>query len=225
MIQNNQFKQDQEQIEKDKKKILFEINKTNNEIKIEKNKKIWFIISTILVMVLFIRIVFGTIDIPNIFGYPSNKSRFYKVTLNDELISTEYYLIQKIPVIPHLIYLKSEYFDSFITKGDIDAIRYNGDDLDKFIIDVESYSCHYKKSQTKCKNENSEMQKNNDTTYNKLEIWRTTKPHEQIYNGEFINDITPYIKDNGKGIYVVTIYAEYEFIETKIVFDIDIGIK
>jgi len=39
-----------------------------------------------------------------------------------------------------------------------------------------------------------------------------------MYDGEFINDITPYIK--GKGRYTIDIYANYSFIETKISFSL-----
>ena len=213
----------EEEVEKLRKDILFDLNKTKKEIRKEKRKKIIYILSITILIIAFIKIVFGTIYIPNALKYPFNKTRFYKVTLNDELISSEYFLTQKLPIIPYLVYLKSEYFDGYLVEGDTDNITYNGDGLDKFIINIDSYSCYYKGHQTKCKDEKQNMKKNNDTKYTRLVINRTTKPAETIYDGEFINDLTPYIKDKGNGIYVVTIYANYSFIETEIDFDIAIG--
>ena len=77
--------------------------------------------------------------------------------------------------------------------------------------------------QTKCKDSNQEMKKNDDVRFTRLTIYRTTNPHEEIYNGKFVNDITPYIKDKGKGVYSVSIYAEYSYIETTVNFNIKIG--
>lgn len=214
----SRFMPDEEEIERQKKEILIEMNKTNSEIRKEKKKRVFIIISIITISILLIKIIFGTIYIPNVFKYPFNKTRFYKVTLNEELISTEYYLTQRLPVLPYLIYLEREYFDSYIIKGDNDGVRYVGDHLDKFIVNIESYSCYFKNSQTKCKDINSNMKKNDDTNYKRLEIWRYSNPVEKMYDGEFINDITPYIK--GKGRYTVVIYADYSFIETKISFSL-----
>ena len=215
----------EEEVEKLRKNILIDLNRNNKDIKNERKKKIIYILSIIILIIVFIKIVFGAIYIPNVLKYPFNKTRFYKVTLNDELISSEYFLTQKLPIIPYLIYLKSEYFDGFLVEGDTDSITYDGNGLDKFIIDIESYSCYYKGHQTRCKDEKQNMEKNYDTKYTRLVIERTTKPAEIIYDGEFINDLTPYIKDRGNGIYVVTIYANYSFIETKVDFDISIGRK
>jgi len=217
---NNKFTPNKEEIEKKRKEILFEINKTSSEYKKSKKENFIIIISSIFIIVLFTKIVFGVVDIPNIFKYPLNKTRFYKVTLNGELITTEYVLTQRIPIIPYLINLKSGTFGQNYVTSDEDGSYYKTNDLDKFIIDIDSYSCYYKGSQTICKDDRQEMEKNNDTKYTRLTIYRTTNPYEEIYNGKFINDITPYIKDKGKGVYSITIYAEYSFIETEVNFAI-----
>jgi len=214
----NKFTPKKEEIEKMRKEILIEMNKTNNEYRKKKKENFIIIISSILIIILFIKIVFGVVDIPNIFKYPHNKTRFYKVTLNGEAITSEYFLTQKIPIIPYLINLESKYYGQNYISGDDDGSYYKTTDLDKFIIDINSYSCYYKGIQTICKDDKQKMEKNNDTEYTKLTIYRTTNPYEEIYNGKFINDITPYIKD--KGVYSITIYAEYSFIETEISFSI-----
>lgn len=226
MSQNNKFKfmPDEEEIERQRKEILFEMNKANDEIRKDKKKRILIIISIITVCIFLIKIIFGEIDIPNIFKYPENKNRYYKVTLNGELISSEYFLKQRIPIIPNLIYLKRETYGTNIVSEDSNGSYYEGDSLDNFIIDIDSYSCYYRGYQTMCKDEKQSMEKNNDTEYSRLVIWKKTKPVEKLYDGEFINDITPYIKEK-KGVYGVEIHVNYSFIETNVTFSIRFGKK
>ena len=126
--------------------------------------------------------------------------------------------------IPHLINLESKYFGQNYITSDEDGSYYKANDLDKFIIDINSYSCYYKGNQTMCKDEKHSMKKNNDTEYSRLVIWKKTNPVEKLYDGEFINDITPYIKEKN-GIYGVEIYANYSFIETNVTFAIRFGKK
>lgn len=214
----NDFKPNEKEIEKQSRKILLKIFKTNSELKREKKKKILIIISIILIFVVFIKLFLGTLDIPNIFGYPQNKVRFYKVSINGNAISSEYFLTQKIPLIPYLVNLKSKTFGQNYVLDDDDGSYFVAKELDKIIIDVESYSCYYDKYQVGCKDSNSNMKKNNDTNYTSLIINRNSKPFKEVYNGQFINDITQYIKD--KGVYVVNIKAEYSFVETEVTFSI-----
>ena len=212
------FKPDEKETEKQSRKILLEIFETNSEIKNDKNKKILIIVSIIFLFIIFIKLFLGTLDIPNIFGYPQNKVRFYKVSMNGETISTEYFLTQKIPVIPYLINLKSKTFGQNYVLTDEDGTYFVAKELDKLIIDIESYSCYYDKYQVGCKDSSDNMKKNNDTKYTRLIINRNSKPFKEVYNGKFINDITTYIKD--KGVYGISITAEYAFVETEITFSI-----
>ena len=64
--------------------------------------------------------------------------------------------------------------------------------------------------------DSQEMKENNDTKYTNLKITRTNKPYEVVYDGKYINDITKYVKE--KGIYAVTITAEYSNIDTDVTF-------
>lgn len=218
MNQNNKliFKPDKEQIEKERKEILSEINKTNNEIRRERSKKIWLIFALVLLIVLFIKIVFGTIDIPNIFGYPPSKVRFYKVTVNGEATSVGYELKHEIPIIPYLINFNSRYFGLNYINGDEDVTTYLQNDSEKYVIDIESYSCYSNDYQVECKTDNQIMKKNSDTKYTNLQIVRTNNPYEEIYNGKFVNDITEYVKS--KGVYYVGITAKHSLTETNVYF-------
>lgn len=58
-------------------------------------------------MLIAVKLIFGTINIYNIFGYPSNKARFYKVTVNDTLVTVSYSSNHQIPIVPFLINFNS----------------------------------------------------------------------------------------------------------------------
>ena len=62
-----------------------------------------FIIAIGILVIGIIKILFGTIEIYNPFGYPASKARFYKVRINDELVTVDYDLNQRISIIPFLI--------------------------------------------------------------------------------------------------------------------------
>lgn len=212
----NLFKPDEEEIENQRKEILLEINKSEQEIKKEKRKKVLLIGGILLIFIVSIKIFFGTIEIYNIFGYPQSKARFYKVTINDEPTTVGYTITHKIPVIPFLINFNSKYIGANIISNDEDDTTYKPDNSEKFIIDIDSYSCYSKEYQVECKNDNQEMKNNNDTRYTNLQIVRTNNPYEEIYNGKFVNDITEYVKT--KGYYYVGVTAKHSLTETVVYF-------
>lgn len=125
-------------------------------------------------------------------------------------------MTHKVPIIPFLINFNSKYIGGNYIKGDEDATMYKPDDSDKFIINIDSYSCYSNDYQVECRFDTQEMKKNNDTKYTNLQIVRTNNPYEEIYNGEFVNDITDYVKS--KGVYYVGVTAEYSLIETQVSF-------
>jgi hypothetical protein len=67
------------------------------------------------------------------------------------------------------------------------------------------------------------MIETNDEVLTKLTITRTTNPYEIIYDGEFINDIAPYI--TLKGVYCIEITTKYGFNESVIHFYFHNNIK
>lgn len=211
-----QFKPDEEEIERQRKEILLEINKSDKEIKKDRKNKILLVGGILFIVIIVIKILFGTIEIYNIFGYPSSKARFYKLTINGEETTVNYTLTHKIPVIPFLVNFNSIYLGGSYITGDEDGTSYKPDNSDKFVINIDSYSCYSKDYQIECKFDNQNMKKNNDTKYTNLQIVRTNNPYEEIYNGKFVNDITQYVKS--KGVYYVGITAEYSLIETQVYF-------
>lgn len=166
-----------------KKEALFEMNKLNEEIRIERRIKVVMIGLIILSMIVIIKLFFGTIEINNILGYPPSKSRFYKVTVNGETVTTDYTLKHTIPIIPYLVNLNSYLIGSSNIIQDNDGTYFYPDNSEKCIIDIKSYTCYKERFRVECKDENREMKETNDTKYTNLTITRTNNPYEEVYNG------------------------------------------
>lgn len=200
--------------EEQKVEAFNELNKTTNELRKIRKKKCLIIFSILILIIVVIKVFFGTIELNNIFGYPSQRARFYKVTINGKQISVNYNLKHKIPIIPFLINFNSYYLGNNIYGNDDIFFTANGSE--KYIIDITSYSCYSNNYQVECKDSSQNMKENNDTKYTNLKITRTTNPYAEVYSGKYIDDISPYLKQ--KGTYCVEITAKYSLVETKIYF-------
>lgn len=210
------FVSNEEELKKQQKKLLVEMNKLDNEIRKSRKKKIIVITSIILIIITMIKIFFGTIELYNVFGASPSKARYYNVTVNNKQIAVSYISTKKIPIIPFLINFNSVYMGNSYIKGDDTGNFFYNDGSDKYIIDINSYSCYYENIQMECTNNEQNMKQNSDTKYTNLSITRTTNPYKKIYTGKYIDDITSYITE--KGNYHIEITAKYGLIETKIYF-------
>ncbi len=209
MINNNEYEE--------KQIALFEYQKLTKNLYREKRKKRLKVLLVIIIMGIMFKIFFGTLEFNNFFEYSSSKGRYYKITVNEKQIPASYSLRHKIPIIPFLINFNSYYIGSSDIEG------YNNDNFfsfntsEKYIIGIESFNCYYYDLMIECKNNNQKMKKNNDTRYTSLIITTATKPYERVYEGKFIEDITPYVEKKGK--YHIEITAKYRFFnEAKIYF-------
>ena len=210
------FVSNEEELKKQQKKLLVEMNKLDNEIRKSRKKKIIIITSIILIIITVIKIFFGTIQLYNVFGASPSKARYYNVTVNNKQIAVSYISTKKIPIIPFLVNFNSVYMGNSYIKGDDTGNFFYNDGSDKYIIDINSYSCYYENIQMECTNNEQNMKQNSDTKYTNLSITRTTNPYKKIYTGKYIDDITSYITE--KGNYHIEITAKYGLIETKIYF-------
>lgn len=202
-----------------KREMVIEMNELNQELKRERKiKKIinCCIVLLVLLLIIIIKMFFGTIEINNILGYPPSRSRFYKLTINGEPITTDYNLKHTIPVIPYFININSYHIGSSIIKEDNDGTYFYPNNKEEYIIDIESFTCYKEGLRVECKDENRELKETSDTKYTKLKITRTNNPYEEVYNGKYISNITKYVQE--KGIYCVEVTAEYSLVETKINF-------
>lgn len=210
------FVSNEEELKKQQKKLLVEMNKLDNEIRKSRKKKIIIITSIILIIITVIKIFFGTIQLYNFFGASPSKARYYNVTVNNKQVAVSYISTKKIPIIPFLVNFNSVYMGNSYIKGDDTGNFFYNDGSDKYIIDINSYSCYYKNIQIECTNNEQNMKQNTDTKYTNLSITRTTNPYKKIYTGKYIDDITSYITE--KGNYHIEITAKYGLMETKIYF-------
>ena len=210
------FVSNEEELKKQQKKLLVEMNKLDNEIRKSRKKKIIIITSIILIIITVIKIFFGTIQLYNVFGASPSKARYYNVTVNNKQVAVSYISTKKIPIIPFLVNFNSVYMGNSYIKGDDTGNFFYNDGSDKYIIDIDSYSCYYENIQMECTNNEQNMKQNSDTKYTNLSITRTTNPYKKIYTGKYIDDITSYITE--KGNYHIEITAKYGLIETKIYF-------
>ena len=210
------FVSNEEELKKQQKKLLVEMNKLDNEIRKSRKKKIIIITSIILIIITVIKIFFGTIQLYNVFGASPSKARYYNVTVNNKQVAVSYISTKKIPIIPFLVNFNSVYMGNSYIKGDDTGNFFYNDGSDKYIIDINSYSCYYENIQMECTNTEQNMKQNSDTKYTNLSITRTTNPYKKIYTGKYIDDITSYITE--KGNYHIEITAKYGLIETKIYF-------
>lgn len=210
------FVSNEEELKKQQKKLLVEMNKLDNEIRKSRKKKIIIITSIILIIITVIKIFFGTIQLYNVFGASPSKARYYNVTVNNKQVAVSCISTKKIPIIPFLVNFNSVYMGNSYIKGDDTGNFFYNDGSDKYIIDINSYSCYYENIQMECTNNEQNMKQNSDTKYTNLSITRTTNPYKKIYTGKYIDDITSYITE--KGNYHIEITAKYGLIETKIYF-------
>lgn len=213
---NMQFMPSEEELEKERMEILGEINEVNKKIRLDLKIKLFIGIILTCAIVFIIKMTIGTIEINNIFGYPKEKARFYKVTINNIPTTINYELNHKLPIIPFIVNLNSKYLGGSYFSEDEDSINFYHDNSEKYLIDIKSYSCFKGEYQVECIYDNQEMKENTDTKYTNLEIVRTSNPYEKIYNGKFIKDITSFVEK--KGVYYVGITAKHKNTETKVYF-------
>ena len=206
----------EEELKKQQKELLIEMNKLDNEMRKARKKKIIVITLIILTIFTVIKIFFGTIQLYNVFGAPPSKARYYNVTVNNKQVAVSYISTKKIPIIPFLVNFNSVYMGNSYIKGDDTGNFFYNDGSDKYIIDINSYSCYYENFQIECTNNEQNMKQNTDTKYTNLSIIRTTNPYKKIYTGEYIDNVTSYIRE--KGQYHIEITAKHGLIETKIYF-------
>lgn len=206
----------EEELKKQQKELLIEMNKLDNEMRKARKKKIIIITLIILIIITVIKIFFGTIQLYNVFGAPPSKARYYNVTVNNKQVAVSYISTIKIPIIPFLVNFNSVYMGNSYIKGDDTGNFFYNDGSDKYIIDINSYSCYYENFQIECTNNEQNMKQNTDTKYTNLSITRTTNPYKKIYTGEYIDNVTSYIRE--KGQYHIEITAKHGLTETKIYF-------
>lgn len=210
---------------KEERKAAFEYFKSVKELKEERKHKFLYVLAIILFILMVIKITAGEIVIPLPFRYKDN--RLYEVYLNDEVVTVEVQDERKITIIPYFLSFIQYHNDVYIGEFDIyeDIV-----DSPYYKLKINSYDCYAEMPSLKenkkinykisCNTEQEYIkEKTSDTIYT-LHIKRTYRGRETIlYDGEFIEDITPYIKENGR--YLLTITGNYKNVESEIYVSFD----
>lgn len=214
MKNEKDFKKKNEELQKE---ILQDYMKSSKKSHKKTKKKLIIISLIVIAIIVVIKVFWGTVELYNVLGYPPSNSRYYKVTVNNKQVEISANIRQKIPLIPYLINFNSYYIANSDISNDDTGPFFYANDSKNYYININSYKCYYNNTQVECKNNEQTMEKADDEKYEKMVITRTSKPYEVVYDGEFIEDIAPYVLK--KGSYCVEIYSRIGlFITTKIYF-------
>ena len=214
--------------EKAQKEALKELNKSL-EVDRKKRKRI---ILSVLIVYLFLVIVYQTIigvlpgENPDFLGFKiipikdiQTKEK-YEVSIND-YDKLDYYIQKdfKFPIIPFLVDM-IDYDSDSLGDGEPIVIKSNNG----FKIKYKVYNC-YSDYAGKLVNEKCDR---HTVKYEELDIKHKIKiikeefPKDEIlYDGEYIEDISYYLKD--KGVYKIILYYKKKFITTKVQVYIEVS--
>ncbi len=208
------MKKEKEDIREEQRNLF----QATREYKKEKRRMVLTILGVLVVFVGVVKIFFGTIEINWLFPYPTNRGRAFDVTVNGEQVKSACRINKRITIIPYLIYFNNK-SSSYSTKFSENQKGQYEEKTDKYIMNVKSYSCHSKRTgvQFECTHEDRELREKDDTEYIGLKI-QNVNSDIIIYEGEFINDISEYIKNEGE--YRVVITVRYEKLLTDVSFNI-----
>ena len=207
----------EEEIKRKKKEALEDYNKANNELKNIKKKKVMVLLAflgIILVILIIVRILFGRIYFSLPYAY-YNESIEYKFYVNDvqENISFEDY--DDFPIIPGVLYLRRMNMGGWYNVEFYDRNLVFGDEKVIFAFDVTECYTHTDKIRISCDSFDEKMiRKKAKPEFIRLFIRKNGRKEKVMYDGEYISDISEYVKE--KGYYYIEVWAEYEGVETKL---------
>lgn len=200
-----------EQMKKESIKDYFEATK---DLKKYRRKKILIFLAIFIPVFIFIKVVWGSIELYNVLGYAPSFARYYDVKINGKQYDVSYISTHKIPIIPFLVNFNSVYLGNNRVDSTDDLSYIYNDNSSKYKIEISSYKCYAKNIQVECIFPVKDMRKNNDEKYTKTVIIRTSNPYEKLYDGKYIDDFAPYVKE--KGSYSIQIYVNYGMVENVI---------
>lgn len=212
MKNSNIFEEYQNQNHENRDEMLKKIKKNNIELKLRECMALIIVIAGIV----FIKLYFNTVTITSPFRYPPQKTRGYVISVNNEEISSINKTEENITLIPYFLYFKRKY-NGFNDINGLDATYY-GYNQSKYIIDIKSYKCFYNTFQVQCSTKSDGKELVEDVTYNNMRIIKIAETSEEIYNGQYITDISKYLIKSGD--YQVEITGSYDKITSLISFKI-----
>lgn len=213
--------------EKAQKEALKELNKSLGENVKKRNRKILIILIIYIILVIIYQTIIGTLkgENPDFLGIKiipirdvQTKEK-YEININD-YNNLGYYVQKsfKLPVIPFLLDMV-DYGSDTIGDGETITIKSS----DKFKINYKVFNC-FSSYAGKLVNETCDSHTVKYEEINikhKIKIIKVEFPDDEtLYDGEFIEDISDYLKE--KGEYKIVLYNKKGFITTKVRIDIEV---
>lgn len=207
----------EDEYELEKEEALRDYNISKNDlrkIKLGKLKVTLIIIFILLIVLIVVRVIFGKIY----FSLPFlnyNKSIEYKLLVNGEHRNIDFEDNEDTMIIPGVLYFRRSNYGVWYNME-----RYNEDLIfveDKVVLDFKVSECytHTDNVRVNCDSTNDKLvHKEVMPKFKSIYIRRNGK-NNVTYDGEFINDISSYVKESG--FYYIEILAEYDGVETKLV--------
>ena len=215
------FTPTKEELEQQRKEMIIEMNRLDNELRKTKKKKIIIILSVVILSFILFKILIGEINItiPNLAS--QHRNRQYDVSVNNASVDVGVEETKKTTIIPFIMYISDFSSHRFVGEMDINNMKYEKGT--SVILNVDSYECYTQNDniQLSCvgNSGNYKKIKVSDTTYT-LRIKRLNRAETITYNGKFISDISKYLTDNGK--YRIFITGKYKNITSTIYFDLEV---
>ena len=206
-----------EEKELKKKEALRDYNLAKNDLKKRKNKKLKILLilfSIVLVILVVIRIIFGRLyfSLPYMYYNKSNEYMFY---VNGEHQNIGFEDYDDTPVIPGVLYFRR------INMGGWYNVRIYDQELifneEKVVFNFDVYECytHTDEVRINCDSFNEKfIRKEVKPKFTRLFIRKNGRREKIMYDGEYISDISQYVKE--KGYYYIEIWTEYDGVETKL---------
>lgn len=213
--------------EKAQKEALKELNKSLEENIKKRNRKIFWIVSIYLILVIVYQTIVGTLpgENPDFLGFKlipiksvQTKEK-YNISVND--INNVNYFVEKdfkFPIIPFLVDL-IDYYGDDISNGETVTLSPNSN----VKLNYKVYNC-YSNYAGKLVNENCDshtVKYEEISIKHKIKIIKDSFPKDEVlYDGKYIKDISSYLKDEGK--YKVILYYKKNFTTTKVRFEVEV---
>lgn len=191
---------------------------------LEMNRKKVFMMTIITVCIaLYIKIIFGVIKIKSWVEFPGPD---YNVTINEQFIRSNVGSIKEIKIIPYFVHYISEH--GVTTQGSDECRITQGSQV---VIEVSPFRCYStvtgSKRLARCMYDNTQMiledmEKSEysieSMTIRGGQVYALT--HHVVYEGEFRNDISDFVKNKAK--YEILIKIKYQNIVSEIYTRFDI---
>lgn len=212
-----------EAYKKEKKESSHELDKQLGEN--GKKKKKLFLIILLSYLFIFLLVRFTIKEILFVVGSYQG-TPLYKVYVNSNHVLNCYTSIQRYPILPGIFNLGFGDYGCYSGKTELNVHgEYEVISGEKVVLQIDAFDCYtdpkyHKNSRIKCNDKRKHIRELNDREYEMM-IIIPGRDYEEIYEGEYVSDITEYL--NKKGSYLIRFTDKYGLTTTD--FEIRLSVK